>query len=195
MEHIKIGFFLVTTLLMLYFINHLSSSIARIDQAVMEIRNYFNGTSKETSVGVRIDMGMLAFKALFLKPLFGWGENLFTTPDIANHLATHYTPSTIFLAKNTGFHNDLYSAIVRSGSLGAFAYLTTLITPLMLFAYFIVKGNPHSKPVCFSGLAVIISCIIASMTVEILAYKYSVSLFGYLIAGIMGQVLWQNQKH
>lgn len=192
---LKVGFILITTFCIFYLINHVSSSLPRINQAIFEVTSYFNGVTKESSVGYRIDMGMLAFKALSLKPIFGWSENLFTTPDIANHLATHYTSSTIFLAKNTGFHNDLYAAIVRSGSLGAFAYLSTLTTPLMLFAYFIVKGNPHSKHVCFSGLAVIITCIIATMTVEILAYKYSVSLFGYLIAGIMAQVLWQNQKH
>jgi O-antigen ligase len=191
----KIGFILITTFCIFYLINHVSSSLPRINQAIFEVTSYFNGGTKESSVGYRIDMGMLAFKALSLKPIFGWSENLFTTPDIANHLATHYTPSTIFLAKNTGFHSDLYAAIVRSGSLGAFAYLSTLTTPLMLFTYYIIKGNPHSKPVCFSGLAVIITCIIATMTVEILAYKYSVSLFGYLIAGIMAQVLWQNQKH
>jgi O-antigen ligase len=192
---LKIGFILFTTICIFYLINHVSSSLARIDQAVLEIKNYFNGTAKETSVGIRIDMGMLAFKALSLKPIFGWSENLFATPEIANYLVTHYTPLTLFLAKHTGFHNDFYAAIVRSGSLGAFAFTTTLLTPLIVFIGFLFKGNTSSKHVCFSGLAVIITCIIASLTVEILAYKYTISLFGYLIAGIMAQVLWQNQDN
>jgi O-antigen ligase len=191
---LKIGFILFTTICIFYLINHVSSSLTRIDQAILEIKNYFNGTAKETSVGIRIDMGMLAFKALSLKPIFGWSENLFITPEIDNHLAMYYTPSTIFLAKYTGFHNDFYAAIVRSGSLGAFAFVTTLLTPLIVFIGFLFKGNASSRPVCFNGLAVIITCIIASMTAEILSYKYSVSLFGYLIAGIMAHVLWQNQE-
>lgn len=192
---LKIGFILFTTICIFYLINHVSSSLTRIDQAVLEIKNYFNGTAKETSVGVRIDMGMLAFKALSLKPIFGWSENLFATPAIANYLTTHYTPSTLFLAKHTGFHNDFYAAIVRSGSLGALAYAITFITPLLLFLYYLFKGNTYSRPGCFSGLAVIITCMVTSTTVEILVYKYSVSLFGYLIAGIMAQVLWQNQDN
>ena len=191
---LKIGFILFTTICIFYLMNHVSSSLIRIDQAILEIKNYLNGSAKETSVGIRIDMGILAFKALSLKPMFGWSENLFTTPEIANYLATHYTPSTLFLAKHTGFHNDFYAAIVRSGSLGAFAFATTLLTPLILFIGFLFKGNASYRSACFSGLAVIITCIIASMTVEILSYKYSVSLFGYLIAGIMAQVLWQNQE-
>lgn len=191
---LKIGFILITTLCVFYLINHVGSSLARINLAALEIKNYFNGSAKETSVGIRIDMGILAFNALSLKPLFGWSENLFITPEIANHLVTHYTPSTIFLAKHSGFHNDFYAAIVRSGSLGALAYVITFITPLLLFLYYLFKGNTYSRSGCFSGLAVVITCMIASMTAEILAYKYSVSLFGYLIAGIMAQVLWQNQK-
>jgi O-antigen ligase len=193
-KYIKIGFFLVTTFLLLYSINHLSSSMARIDQAVLEIKSYFNFSSKETSVGIRIDMGMLAFKALSLRPFFGWSENLFFTPDVANLLANHYTQPTLFLAKHTGFHNDFYAAIVRSGSLGAFAYACTFFTPLLLFIHLLIRGKSYSRSTCFSGLAIIITCIIASMTVEILSYKYSVSLFGYLIAGIMAQTLWENQE-
>jgi O-antigen ligase len=192
---LKIGFILFTTFFIFYLIIHVDTSLIRIYQAVLEIKNYFNGSTKESSVGIRIDMGMLAFKALSLKPTFGWSENFFTTQDIANHLATHYTPSTIFLAKHTGFHNDLYAGIVRSGSLGALAYLSTFLTPLILFIYYLAKGKIHSRPVCFSGLAVIITCIISSMTVEILSYKYSVSLFSFLIAGIMSQALWQNQDN
>jgi O-antigen ligase len=139
-------------------------------------------------------MGMLAFKALSLKPLFGWSENLFLTPSIADLSATHYTPSTLFLAKHTGFHNDFYAAIVRSGSLGAFAYACTFFTPLLLFIHLIIRGKSYSKSTCFSGLAIIITCVIASMTVEVIAYKYSVSLFGFLIAGIMAQALWEYQE-
>jgi O-antigen ligase len=190
----KIGFLLASSLLILYLINHLSSSMARIDLGLLEIKSYFNGSSKETSVGIRIDMGMLAFKAMSLRPFFGWSENLFFTPNIANFLANHYTPQTLFLAKNTGFHNDFYAAIVRSGSLGAFAYVCTFFTPLLLFIHFLFKGNSYSKSTCFSGLAIIVTCIIASMTVEVISYKYSVSLFGYLIAGIMGQTLWENEE-
>jgi O-antigen ligase len=193
-KYIKIGFLLVSTLLVLYLINHLNNSMARIDQAVLEIKNYFNGSSKETSVGVRIDMGMLAFKALSLKPFFGWSENLFFTPNIADFLANHYAPPTLFLAKETGFHNDLYAAIVRSGSLGAFAYACTFFTPMFLFIYFLIRGNNYLRSTCFGGLAIIITCTIASMTAEIISYKYSVSLFGYLIAGTMAQTLWENQE-
>lgn len=193
-KYIKIAFLIVSTLLILYLINHLSSSMGRIDQATLEIKSYFNGSSKETSVGIRIDMGMLAFKALSLKPFFGWSENLFFTPDISNFLVNNYTPSTLFLAEHTGFHNDFYAAIVRSGSLGAFAYACTFFTPMLLFIYSLIRGNSYSRSTCFSGLAIIITCIVASMTAEVISYKYSVSLFGYLIAGLMAQTLWENQS-
>lgn len=192
-KYVKVGFFLIFTLLILYLFIHVSSSLARIDQAILEIKNYFYSDLKATPVGIRIDMGMLAFKALSLKPLFGWSEQFFLTPDIALHLTNNYTPQTLFLAKNGGFHNDFYAAIVRSGLLGAFAYTCTLFTPLLLFISLVKRGNCYSRSVCFSGLAIIITCIIASLTVEILAYKYSVSLFGYLITGTMAQALWQNE--
>lgn len=191
-KYLKIGFFLAFTFLLLYLINH-TNSLWKIEQAIYEVKNYFLENSKETSVGIRIDMGMIALKALSLKPLFGWGENLFTTPDMVAFLTANYSPISIFLAKNSGFHNDFYAAIVRSGFLGAFAYGCTLLTPFLLFLSLLKRGNSYSRSVCFSGLAIIITCIIASMTVEVLAYKYSVSFFGYLIAGVMAQALWENE--
>lgn len=191
---LKIGLVVIITLSILFLINYTSNALIRINQAIFEASSYFNGGSKESSVGYRIDMGMLAFKALSLKPFFGWGEQLFLTQDLSEYLSINFMSSTLFLAKNSGFHNDFYAAIVRSGLLGAFAYISTFFTPLILFIHFHLKGETHSKQTCSSGIAIIITCIIASITVEILAYKYSVSIFGYLIAGIMAQVLRENQS-
>lgn len=191
---IKVFYLIAASAAILYLASTISTTVTRIDQATLEIKNFLNGEFKESSVGIRMDMANLALKALSWKPFFGWSESLFTTPEIKAYLNTHFTPSTLHLGQHTGFHNDLYAAIVRSGSFGIFAYASTFLTPLLLFLYFFIKGNVESKLIASKGLVVIITCIIASMTVEILAYKYSVTIFSYLISGLMAQALWKNQE-
>lgn len=188
----KFIFFLITILIIIFLINAVSSSFNRIDLALIEFKNYFNRSAIETSVGIRIELGALAFKALSIKPFFGWSEKLFSDPSISDYLKNNYTNSTLFLGQYAGFHSDFYAAIVRSGLLGAIAYIATFFTPLVIFVIVIKRGNQRSKSAAYTGLAIILTCLIASVTVEILAYKYSVSLFGYLIAGLMAQCLWEN---
>ncbi len=190
---VKVFYLAIASVAIIYLANTISTTGARIDQAIIQIKNFINLDLKESSVGIRMDMANLAFKALSWKPFFGWGESLLTTPEVEAYLKTHFTPSTLYLAQHTGLHNDLYAAMVRSGFFGIFAYLSTFLTPLFLFLYLYFKGNFELRLIASKGLAVIISCIIASMTVEILAYKYSVTIFSYLISGLMAQVLWNNQ--
>lgn len=190
---IKVFYLIMASAAILYFASTMSTTATRIDQAILEMRNFLNGSFKESSVGIRMEMGNLALKALSWKPFFGWSESLFTTSEIKIHLNSHFTPSTLHLGQHTGFHNDFYAAIVRSGSLGIFAYASTFLTPLFFFLYLFFKGDFESRLIASNGLAVIITCIIASMTVEILAYKYSVTIFSYLISGLMAQALWINQ--
>jgi hypothetical protein len=58
----------------------------------------------------------------------------------------------------------------------------------------LVKGSREVKNIALAGLATVVTCMIASTTVEILAYKYSVTIFSYLIAGLMAHALWKHQE-
>jgi O-antigen ligase len=184
---------LFTLTIFIYFTLTLSITLTRVNAAFLELTSYLSTDSKETAIGVRIQMGDIALKALSLKPFFGWSESFFNNSEINTYLSINYYESTLFLAKNTGFHSDIYAAMVRSGTLGIFAYLATFLTPLFLFFYLLVKGLREVKNIALAGLAIIVTCMIASTTVEILAYKYSVTIFSYLIAGLMAQALWKHQ--
>jgi len=83
--------------------------------------------------------------------------------------------------------------MVRLGALGIFAYLATFLTPLLLFIFLLIKGSIEVKNTAMIGLATIITCMIASFTVEILPYKFSITIFSYLISGLMAQAIWENQ--
>lgn len=190
---IKIFYLMIASITIFYLASSNNATVTRIDQAILEIKNFLHGDIKESSVGIRMDMGNLALKALSWKPFFGWSESLFAAPEIKAYLNSHFTPSTLYLSQHAGFHNDLYAATVRSGFFGIFAYASTFFTPLFLFLYLFIKGDFESRLIASNGLAVAITCIIASMTVEILAYKYSVTIFSYLISGLMAQALWKNQ--
>jgi hypothetical protein len=194
---LKLSTKLLITLFMLaffvYFAVTLSSTISRLNSALVELTSYVTNESKETAIGVRMQMGSIAFKALSLKPFFGWSESFFNNSEIKIYLSNNYYESTLFLAKNSGFHSDIYAAMVRSGGLGIFSYLATFLTPLFLFFYFLIKGTKEVKNITLAGLATIVTCMIASATVEILSYKYSVTIFSYFTAGLMAQVLWKHQ--
>jgi hypothetical protein len=178
---------------LIYMVMTLPTILNRLALAQIELKTFFSTGFQATSIGIRMEMGAIAIKALSLRPYFGWSETLFSDPEIVNYLTKTYTDHTLFLAKNTGFHSDIYAAMVRSGALGIFAYLVTFLTPLLSFFYLFLKGVKEVKNIALMGLATTITCMIASTTVEILAYKYSVTIFSYLIAGLMGQALWKNQ--
>lgn len=192
-KSIAMSFFIALTISAFYFAHKNGANLARINQAFFEFNEYFNGGHKESSVGLRIDMGLLAFKAWLFKPFFGWGENFFSTQEIQVYLNSNFTSSAIYLSQYSGFHSDLYAAMVRSGALGIIAYATTFFTPLFFFIYLLLRENIESKEISIIGLSLIIPGIITSMTVEILAYKYSVTIFSYLIAGVMAQAVWKSQ--
>lgn len=192
---VKLLITLIALACVIYLAMILPSTFARIDVALLELKTYFTTGFQITSVGIRMEMGTLAIKALSLKPYFGWSETLFTSPEISSYLIKNYTESTLFLAKNTGFHSDIYAAMVRSGGLGIFAYLATFLTPLLLFSYLLIKGLKEVKNIALAGLAVIITCFVSSATAEILSYKYSVTIFSYLIAGLMAQALWKIKHY
>jgi hypothetical protein len=189
----KLLIILIALACIMYFAMSLPAFFARINSAFLELKTYFTTGFHVTSVGIRMEMGALAFEALSLRPYFGWSETLFTNPEIAIYLTKTYAEFTLFIAKNSGFHSDIYAAMVRSGALGIFAYFSTFLTPLLLFFYLFFKGVKEVKNISLMGLTTIITCMIASATVEILAYKYSVTIFSYLIAGLMGEALWKNQ--
>jgi O-antigen ligase len=190
---LRLLYLLMAACCILYLTSKIEATTTRFGIAMLEITSFINGGFKESSVGIRMEMGLLALKALCWKPLFGWGESLFTTPEIQVYLGSHFTPSTLHLGHYSGFHNDLYAASVRSGIIGILAYTSTFLTPLFLFFYLFLRGNTESKLTSLTGITVSITCIIASMTVEILAYKYSVTIFSYLIAGLMAQAVWKSQ--
>lgn len=185
---------LIALACVIYLVMLAPATLTRIDSAFLQLKEYLTTGIQLTSVGIRMEMGTLALKALTLRPFFGWGENLFTSPEITSYLNKTYSDYTLFLAKNTGFHSDIYAAMVRSGGLGIFAYLATFLTPLFLFSYTLVKGVKEVKNIALAGLATMVTCMIASTTVEILAYKYSVTIFSYLIAGLMAHALWKHQE-
>lgn len=189
----KLLIILIALAFLIYIVMTFPAILNRLELAQLELRTYFTTRFQVTSVGARMEMGALAIKALSLKPYFGWSETLFTNQEIASYLTKTYAEYTLFLAKNTGFHSDVYAAMVRSGALGIFAYLATFLTPLLLFFYLLIKGAKEVKNIALAGLATIVTCMIASATVEILAYKYSVTIFSYLIAGLMAQALWKHQ--
>ncbi len=178
-----------------YFALSLPSTYDRINLAFLEFKTYFTTDFEfnTSSVGIRMDMGSIAFKAFYLKPYFGWSEALFANPEFATYLAESFPEHTVFLVKNTGFHSDLYAVMVRSGALGLFAYLATFLTPLFLFLFLMIRGANDVKNIALTGLAVMFTCIIASATVEILSYKYSATIFTYLISGLMAQALWKKE--
>ncbi len=178
---------------LIYMVITLPTILSRLEVALIELKAYFTTEALVTSVGARMEMGAIAIKALSLRPYFGWSETLFSDPEIASYLTKTYTDHTLFLAKNAGFHSDIYASMVRSGALGIFAYLATFLTPLFLFFFLLIRASGEVKNTAMTGLATIITCIIASITVEILPYKFSITIFSYLISGLMAQALWENQ--
>ena len=101
----------------------------RMDIAAKEFISWTNGSSEETSVGLRLEMWKSSLPALKKLPLTGYG--LRNTNPIVAQYANDNTKETI--GRFNHLHNEYLSHLVAKGVLGLIAVLTLLFIPLWLF--------------------------------------------------------------
>jgi O-antigen ligase len=188
--------FLGTTALTLTFIAlaKLPMIAARIGAGYADIMNLLNGDFN-TSIGTRIAMWIISFKYLVpIAGLSGLGET-----DVKNLLITlPIDPiqfrEAIYHLSNTGPHSDFLAKLLSMGYIGCFAYVLTVITPLMIFIKNSFNANLQQRSASRIGLYYLIGIIICGLSNEMLSLKYLCSFYGLMIACLAAEVLRDNSN-
>ena len=115
----------------------------RVSLATNEVSEWMNGESKNTSVGLRLEMWKAGIQTIDHLPVMGYGYR--NTNVVSGQYVSESTKQSI-----TGFnhlHNDYLTHLVSMGVLGLISVLTLLFVPLWLF---VIRLRNEDAFVCAS---------------------------------------------
>lgn len=168
----------------------------RIDLLWQEILLYFSGEAIDTSIGLRIQMWKLGLHLFAENPFFGYGDGGYAQLLEDAKFKHLVSPAAQAMALMAGFHNEFISHAVRSGILGLIAISALLFMPLWIYILHLKdkKKDPKTRATSLIGGILIICMFTASLTNEMLNYKFSMSFFAYLYVSLMADLYWKRNE-
>ncbi|WP_332815775.1 O-antigen ligase family protein [Ramlibacter sp.] len=154
----------------------------RIDEIGRDIRSYLDGSSRDSSVGLRISL-FRANWALFLQhPWTGWGYE--SLPDLKTvaAVAPFYTPLLDHYFVQSGGHNEFLQAMMRMGVVGLASRLLLFLVPLWIFARAAHSADRGRRINGYFGLVVVIGYLTASASTEVINLIHAASFYALLVA-------------
>ncbi|KGQ33299.1 O-antigen ligase [Gallibacterium genomosp. 2] len=149
----------------------------RYHAAVSDITLYFNGTKKETSIGMRFELWRSALDGIKEKPLLGWGKDGMDEKRLQQSTEGKY-PTIIKNFPHT--HNLFIEQTFYRGFLGLFVLLLFLC---IISYYFIItyrnSCNEKNKVIAFLGIINILSLFSFSLSDALLRGK-EYAMFFYI---------------
>lgn len=168
-----------------------SSTInSRVQLAAQEIIGYsWSGMAPDTSVGMRITFLRMAMDLISEHPVMGYGDTRLAGMILPAHIYTYASPTSIHMALNSGFHNELVTNAVRDG-------LAAMFTAFMLFAVpiyiFIKKFQSHcrvQRANSLIGIVFVLCIFISSLSTEVFDLKYMASFYALMISLLCASTL------
>ncbi len=160
----------------------------RIDVGLQEIISWFNGTSKETSLGIRLSMWKLSTYLFSLNPLSGYGDKNFDPSFLANQtllsIGSRGGVDTLYCC---GPHNEFFANLLRSGIFGLASYFLIYFLPLVLFIKSIKYKPEDLAPKL--GVCLIVSMLIMGIGNEMLSLKFTYVFYAIILSILLGQSL------
>lgn len=154
----------------------------RLVEAEQEIRSFFDGTTRNTSIGVRLTMYGIAWEAFWAKPLLGWGFTQVPTPQTLPVIAPYWNDLIRSTLTDTGAHNEWLQSSIRMGIVGWLSRLAMFGVPLLVFLRAARSQSPERKTAGYLGLVVLIAYLSAGMTTEVMHLVFTASYFGFMVA-------------
>lgn len=119
----------MAALLALVLLSH-NGVIGRMHLAVSNIEQYWQGESRGTSVGQRLEMWRAGGTLLLERPLTGWGEGRL---EVARDAVVRQEMLHPGILRHDQLHSDLIDTAARRGLLGLVVLLLLYCVPLWLF--------------------------------------------------------------
>lgn len=163
----------------------------RYQVAVSDITQYFYGTKKETSIGMRFELWRSALDGIKEKPLLGWGKGGMDEKRLQQSTEGKY-PTTIKNLAHT--HNIFLEQTFYRGFIGLFVLLLFIYTCLR---YFILQyktlSNEDKKTIALLGLINILSMISFNLSDSLLRGK-EYTMFFYISNIIFYAMILPNKN-
>ncbi len=162
----------------------------RLDDAFTDLRLYFDGSNRNTSIGMRISLWRAAWELFLASPWHGYGDaNL---PPLAQFpaIAPYNSEQLEFTIAHNGTHNELLQNMIRSGVFGLVSTLLILVVPFVIYVRALRSEGGAGYAAASLGLCYIVALICFSFATEVLTLKYLASFYGVMIAAATAQLVW-----
>ena len=187
---------LVAAIFVLLAIYNFSLSVQqRVDLGIHELISYqWYGSNPHTSVGARISFVRIAFYLFLKNPLGGWGDHGFHSQLDAPELSLFALPETRYFVLSAGFHNELFTNMVRSGIWGLISSLALFLVPLVFFVSRVSSKLKVVRGLAFYGLCFMTCVFIIGMSTEVFNLKFTASFYALMLVCICGAILAAEQS-
>ena len=165
---------------------------ARVAKGIEDVVGYFDGGSKDTSLGVRLSLVRANWILFLQNPLYGWGFQSLPVLSSIPQMAGFYTPALEGYFVRSGGHNELLQNMMRMGVLGLVSRLMLFLVPAVLFARAARSALPRRRCAGYVGLVAVIGYFTASFSMEVFNLLYASSFYGLLIASFAAVALQET---
>lgn len=162
----------------------------RINSVLTEINSYsLSGFAAENSIGFRFTFLRIAYDLFFLHPFAGFGDIKAIPIVMPPGIHTYATDKAIYLATQSGFHNEIITNSIRSGIFGFLSSLAIFFYPITLFYKSSKSDDVDTRTNASLGFVFVISIFFSSLSTEVFDLKYTVSFYAITIALLLGSIL------
>jgi O-antigen ligase len=184
------GLLLVCCLLYVF----VGSVHGRVDSALADLQLYFNGGTKDTSIGLRISMWRASWHLLLARPFTGYGEGALPALESIPAIAPYYTPSLQSFISNSGAHSELMRNAIRSGIFGLISTALLFAVPAVIFFRACRAAERRVRLAAAYGLCYIAAVFFFGLNTDVFSLKYLATFYGLMIAQTTSQVVWASRR-
>ncbi len=158
----------------------------RFEIALNQFNAYFSEGIVGTSVGLRLEVWRASILAISENPFFGIGEGNFHSAMLM--LINEGRVDALIAEKVAHVHNEFLSATLHRGLIGLVSLMLVFIVPLRVFLNLTGKGSGLNQLLPISGVVLIISYMIFSLTDIVFGHQNTTLLYAACIFIIYGMI-------
>ena len=170
--------------------NSITDSLTNLDQYLDS--QDVNDETRNTSVGIRLEMWKAAWIIFKENPVVGggWGDYMSKVQVLVDNGVVNKGAAKFYHP-----HNQFMSALAKGGLLGFLAISILFIFPAIIF-YRSISHNASvgTQGVALAGLTLVVGYVCFSLTESILERSRSIIFFSFYLAVLMSQLLASHQK-
>lgn len=161
----------------------------RVLDAVTETAEYFSGSARDTSTGIRISLVRLDVHLFLANPLSGMQDGVLPPLEELRRTERYLTEDAYEMKRLSGSHTELTAQIVRRGVWGFVSFAGTMILPMVLFLRYIRHPSVAVRWPAMLGAIFTVGSFVAGLFVQTLNLKFTSSYTGLMLAVLASQVL------